>query len=199
MFTTEAVSYLSERILTIRVGLVWLMLLVGVLLTSAHLPWLAVATALFILAFRLWDDLADLAYDRQHHPQRCLVRSADVKTFHVAQWTLLAGVAGMVQLFAGSTRALIFLGLVMGLFAIYRATAQRPRLRSLRVILVVAKYPAFILLLALRPGDSFVLIVALAAYLLPLLDEIRSSGPGILVPAAGFVGLSLLVWLFLTP
>ncbi|MCP3671448.1 MAG: hypothetical protein GY814_13660 [Gammaproteobacteria bacterium] len=199
MFATETVSYLSERILTIRVGLIWLMVLVCLLLTAAQLPWLAVASAMFILAFRLWDDLADLTYDRQHHPLRCLVRSVNLKSFHVAQWTLLAGLAGMVQFIAGGTRALIFLGLVMAFFAIYSATTERLSLRSLRVILVVAKYPAFILLLSLRPGDSFVLIVALAAYLLPLLDEVRSSGPRILIPAVGFVGLSILVWLVLNP
>lgn len=198
MFKTEAVSYLSERILTIRIGLVWLMVLVGLLLTAAQLPWLAVASAMFILAFRLWDDLADLAYDRRHHPQRCLVRSVNLKPFHVVQWTLLAGLAGMVQFLAGDTRTLIFLGLVMTFFAIYHVTKERSSLRSLREILVVAKYPAFILLLAPHPGDSFTLIVALVAYLLPLLDEVGSSGPRIIIPAVGFVGLSVLVWMVLT-
>jgi hypothetical protein len=164
----------------------------------ANLHWLLLATCLFVLAFRLWDDLADLEFDRLHHPDRCLVRSADLRPFYAAQWLLLVSLAGFLMIFPQGGRILPFLGLVAAFLAIYRVTASRPRLRSMRTVLVLVKYPAFVFLLAHRPDDPATLLTALVVYLLPLLDELRSTGPGMLVPAALLVGLTFLAWLGLS-
>lgn len=202
MFRTEGFQYLGERILTVRVVLLALVLLTGVVLTGtapmAHLHWLILATCLFVLAFRLWDDLADLEFDRVHHPDRCLVRSADLRAFYLAQWFLLASLAGALMVIADFGRVLSFLGLVAALLVIYRVTADRPRLRPLRMVLVLAKYPAFILLLTQRHGEPVTLLTAFVSYLLPLVDELRSTGHGMLGPAALLLGLTFLGWLGLS-
>jgi 4-hydroxybenzoate polyprenyltransferase len=202
MSWTEGREYLGERILKVRIVLLVLMLLTGVVVTRAdamaNLHWLLLATCLFVLAFRLWDDLADLEFDRLHHPDRCLVRSADLRPFYAAQWLLLASLAGFLMIFPQGGRILPFLGLVAAFLAIYRVTASRPRLRSMRTVLVLVKYPAFVFLLAHRPDEPATLLTALVVYLLPLLDELRSTGPGMLVPAALLVGLTFLAWLGLS-
>ena len=199
MFVTEGHLYLGERILKVRIGLLWLLLLVGTLLTSAdpltRLPWLAMTSALFVLAFRLWDDLADMEYDRQHHPRRGLVRSAEVRSFHAAQWFLITALGILVLTITDGVRALAFLGLVAFYLAMYRVTGNRPGLRPLRVSLVLVKYPTFVLLLALHPDDPVALLAALGVYLLPLLDEVRSTGPAILLASSAIVGLAILAWL----
>lgn len=199
MFRTEGRQYLGERVLKARIGLLWLLLLAGALLVGdyplARLPWLALAGAVFVLAFRLWDDLADLEYDRRRHPQRCLVRSLDVRPFRTTLWLLLAALAGLFATLADGARALAFLGLVAAFLAMYRVTGNRHELRPLRALLVLAKYPAFVLLLAPRPGEPIALLAAFGVFLPPLLDEVRSTGSGILLPAAALVGLAFLAWL----
>jgi hypothetical protein len=201
MFRAESCQYLRERILKARIGLLWLLLLIGGLLTNAepltHLPWLALGSALFILAFRLCDDLADLAHDRAHHPQRCLVRSVDLQPFRAAQWFLFALLIWLLAMVAEGGRVLAFLVLVVAILALYRVTRNQAGLRPLRTVLVLAKYPAFVLLLARRPSEPGALLVALGIYLLPLLDEVRVSGLCILLPAATCVGLACLTWLAL--
>lgn len=202
MFVTEARCYLIERILRLRIGLVWLLVLAGVLMTTtdplSRLPALAIITALFILVFRLWDDLADLGHDRRHHPDRCLSRVNDLQPFHMTQWLLVVGLAALLFLFVDEERSLAFLGLAVAFYAMYRVTGKRPALRHLRAALVLAKYPAFVLLLAHAPGDPVAPLVALSVYLLPLVDEVRSTGPGIMLPAAAFLGIASLTWLSLT-
>ncbi len=202
MFATEAREYLSERILRPRIGLLWLLLLAGTALADSveldRLPLLALAGALFILAFRLWDDLADREHDRLRHPRRCLVGSADVYPFQLAQWLLLAALAGLIGMLMDVARALAFLGLLVAFLALYRATRNRPDLRRLREVLVLAKYPVFVLLLARRPDAPVALLAAFGVYLPPLLDEARGAGAGILAPAALFIALLFLAWLGLT-
>lgn len=202
MFVTEVRCYLHERILKVRIGLLWLWLLAcmsfAVTDPFSSLPWLATGSALFILAFRLWDDLADRDYDRQHYPGRCLTRTTKTIPFFTSLWLLLAALTLLLYSFEGIWRALAFLILIVAFFVIYRLTARQPKLRSLRVTLVLAKYPAFVLLLADYPGKSGALLVALVAYLPPLLDEVRSTGTAMLVPTAAIAALAALSWLALT-
>lgn len=198
---TEAYAYLAERILQMRVLLMWLLVLTGAVLTASdpvtRWPWLAIISALFIVAFRLWDDLADLTYDRRHHPERRLVRSAHLQGFRAALWLLLIGLTALVFFVAGAGRALAFSLLLVAFVAIYVLTAARPDLRALRAALVPVKYPALVVLLAEMPGDRSVAAVALGLYLPPVIDEVRSTGAGVLLPAA-VVGIAILAWLALT-
>lgn len=201
LFATEARAYFGERILRPRVVLMWLLVLIGILLTTSapmsRWPWLAVTSALFILAFRLWDDLEDLAYDRAHHSERCLVRSAHRRTFYAALWMLLIGLAALLFFVWGGGRALAFIAMLVAFLAIYALTAMRPDQRAVRTALVLVKYPGFVVLLADAPGDRMVAAVALGLYLPPLVDEVRSAGTGVLVAAAGVLGIAALAWLAL--
>ena len=201
MFATDARCYLEERVLNLRVVLVWLLVLVGVLVTTAdplsQLLGLAIITVLFILAFRLWDDLADLEHDRKHRPERCLTRVQNLWPFHALLWLTAAVVFNLLLLLAGEKRALCFLAMV-AIFAVsYRLTEGRPALRPLRVLLVLAKYPTFVLLLADEPLDGSSVLVALGVFIPPLVDEVRSAGPDILLPAATFFVLVAIGWLSL--
>ncbi|MGV8991519.1 MAG: hypothetical protein ACOH1Q_08990 [Thiobacillus sp.] len=202
MFPTEAQCYLRERILNVRIGLLWLLLLAGVALAArdglGRLPVLALASALFIIAFRLWDDLADRENDRLRHPQRCLVNSINDGPFYAVVCLLLATLTSLVALLTDGSRVLIFLGLLAAFLGVYRRTRNRPDLRPLRTVLVLAKYPVFVLLLARHPDNPVALLAAFGVYLPPLLDEARSVGPGIFPPAAILMGLLVLVWLGLT-
>jgi hypothetical protein len=98
---------------------------------------------------------------------------------------------------ADGKRALALLAVMATFALLYGLTTGRPDLRRLRIPLVLAKYPAFVLLLADDPGDDIALLVALGVYIPPLVDEVRSTGPEILRPAATLIGLAALGWLSL--
>jgi hypothetical protein len=199
MFTTEVHCYVMERLVQVRMGLIWLLVLAAVLLSVSdplsRLPMLAITSALFILTFRLWDDLADLDHDRVHHPGRCLGRAEDLRPIHATLWLLIGGLAVLFFRLVDGQRALAFLCLVIAFLAMYGLTARRPALRSLRLSIVLTKYPACVLLLADAPGGAVASLAALGVYLPPVLDEARSVGPRILLPAATLAGLAALGWL----
>ncbi|MGD9147144.1 MAG: hypothetical protein PVI80_16375 [Anaerolineae bacterium] len=201
LFATEVVCYLKERILKLRIVLVWMLVLIGVLLTTAEplsqFPAFGIQTALFIITFRLWDDLEDVDHDLVHHPERCLLRTQNLHQFQVTLWLLASISAGLLFVLTDAQRSLAYLGLYAFFFVMYQVTGKRPALRSARVALVPTKYPAFVLLFAHAPRDPMVVLAVLCVYLLPLLDEVRSTGPHILLPAAAFLGLASLAWLFL--
>ena len=198
MWTADGLSYLKARMLSPRIVLLWLLLLgCAAPGSGVGLPALSLAAALFILAFRLWDDLADLAHDREHHPERLLVRTPDLHLFRVSKWALLAALAALLGVVVGNTQVLVLLVLVAILSATYGITNGRPALRSARLALVLGKYPAFVLMLTRDPGEPLVLMAAAAAYLLPLIDEVRGYGQGVLLPATLLFGLASSAWLIL--
>lgn len=202
LFATDAYTYLRERIMQPRVVVMWLCVLTGILLTTippvTQWPWLAITSAMFILTFRLWDDLADLTYDQANYPDRCLVRSTHQQAFRALLWLLLIGLTTLIFFVAGSGRALVFIAILVAFLCIYTLPAMRPDLRVIRTALVLIKYPAIIVLLTDMPSDRIVPIVAIGLYLLPLTDEVRSAGTGVLMPAAAFMGIAILAWVVLT-
>lgn len=203
MFLSEAAHYLRERLLTVRILLLWLLLLAAIVLSSAErvvlLPGLAITSALFVLSFRLWDDLADLGYDRLHRPERSLLRSTDIRFFHAAQWFLIVVLTGLLLATTSHGQVVVFLCLVVFMWVMYRVTPNRPQLRPVRVGLVLAKYPALVMLLALEPGTLRALFAALGIYLLLVLYEIRSTGMAILMPSSVIAGFMLLAQWVLIP
>lgn len=198
MWNADQLVYLKVRMLNPRIGLLWLLLL-GCAMpgSAAGLPAVALLAALFILTFRLWDDLADLTHDRIHHSERLLVRAPSLRPFRVTKWALVAALAALLGVVAGSTQALVSLLLVAILSATYGITNGRPDLRPTRLALVLGKYPVFVLMLASDPGEPLVLMAAVAAYLPPLFDEVRSSGQAVLLPATLFLGLASSAWLIM--
>jgi 4-hydroxybenzoate polyprenyltransferase len=133
----------------------------------------AVAAAVgLVWAFRLWDDLADLAYDRIHHPERKLVSSTTRPSFAAALGIVLAAAVGALVL-AERPRQALALGLLCAfLAAVYLPWRGRVDRRLMRAHLVLAKYPVFIYVAAVRPVSTTVAMIAGAAYLALCVIEI---------------------------
>lgn len=120
------------------------------------------AFALLLLAeFRLWDDLADRRADRATHPDRVLVRRASVRRF-IALVMALALV--------NVTIAFVRDGLALSLWtilALHVALALWYARRSGRTLagdqLLLAKYPAFVVIVAGARTVTDPLTIGLAA------------------------------------
>ena len=188
MYASDLAQYLRERILKVRIAVLWVLLTAAVSLNNVArphlLPWIAAACALFLMAFRLWDDVADLEHDRQFHSDRHLCRSQNVAFFRATHWFLVVASGGFIFLLTDVSRAAGFWLLVVVLWATYGITSSRPRLRPLRMAVVLTKYPALILLLAQNLEQSLPWIAAIGIYVLLILDEARSIGSGIVPPFA---------------
>jgi hypothetical protein len=101
---------------------------------------------LLITQFRLWDDLADREYDRCQHPNRILVRAQRTTRF-VAICLLLAEINFIALWLRSGVPGVVALGLVNLAAALWYAL--RPRRRTaVGDFVVLAKYPAFVLILS---------------------------------------------------
>jgi hypothetical protein len=157
MSSTELVSaYLVER--------ARLVLFVPLALLIAATAWLAaprgdesvasfVARAaqafLFVLAFRVWDDLEDRARDATWHPDRVAVRTKH--TLPLVGLSALLAATGLLSLIGASAamaRLAILAAIALGLAAWYHARPAEPS--RLAGMVVLAKYPA--IAIALAPG-----------------------------------------------
>ncbi len=125
----------------------------------------AVLAALLVASFRIWDDLADRAYDSVHHPTRVLARSAVVGWF----WALLAGLAAIsacaLGAFGGPLSLSIYAGLIVLLAAVYHGPRQLTRDRFVRTQLVLLKYPAFVALLTAQGFSGRTILAGAVGYL----------------------------------
>ncbi len=201
MCTIESFDYLSSRILCARIALLWILLTAATVLTAAEpllrLPWEVLGCALFITAFRLWDDLADLDFDRRHHPQRVLVRATSLTCFCLTLWTMVALLVGLVTLLAGGVRALGLLLLVSAFWFLYRIDRAHALRRDWRRVLVLVKYPVFVLLLAADPASVLTVLTVIGVFVVLVLEEARDGGVTVLGPAAALLGAAIVVWLIL--
>lgn len=131
--------------------------------------------ALLVVSFRIWDDLADRAFDATHHPGRVLARSTALKWF----WGTLAGAAaitvGGLAAFGGAASLPIYAGLIALLAVVYHGPWQLTRERFIRAQLVLLKYPAFIAMLGVSGVTSRTMLCAAAGYLLISLHEWRDD------------------------
>jgi 4-hydroxybenzoate polyprenyltransferase len=136
--------------------------------------------ALLLLGqFRLWDDLADRARDRATHPSRVLVRATRVAPFIATCLTLAIVNVVLAAWLRGTAAAAAVVALDVAAAAWY---TWRPAQRSAATDLVLlTKYPAFVLLLAVGSTSSFPLTVlsATAIYVLACAFEVwhDASGP----------------------
>jgi 4-hydroxybenzoate polyprenyltransferase len=141
-------AYAAER-LPLRLLLPVAMLLA---LPSAAAGWPGLAAMaghagmalLLFVQFRLWDDLADRHADRVRHPDRTLCRAASPRPI---VWTCLAlAVVNQAAAFArGSMAFWTLAGLTLSLGALYRLRGRRSALAD---YVLLAKYPAIVLVLA---------------------------------------------------
>jgi 4-hydroxybenzoate polyprenyltransferase len=196
----ELAAYARTRLLRPRI--VALAVLVGACATAASAERFAAAPLSAVLAlalvcqFRLWDDLEDLAYDRAHHPQRVLATTASLRTFWSALVLSIVALGVALALTQGARHALLYSGLVAALAVAYRLLAAQPGRRLLRSHLVLAKYPAFVWLVASSPEALRALAIGAALYLALCLIEIiddpalRSSRTARLVAVAEGLALA---------
>ncbi len=109
-----------------------------------------------ILQFRIWDDLADLDFDREKHPQRVLGRTPH----RLPYWSTVLGVGLFALLFLRVTEndmqaATLYALLLLLTFGIYRVLTNT-RYRVFRNHLVLLKYPLLVAIFrhqALGAGD----------------------------------------------
>jgi 4-hydroxybenzoate polyprenyltransferase len=111
--------------------------------------------ALFaVLAFRLWDDVEDIAHDRVHHPERALCHLSSLRAPRLAA-TLLLALSGASTLLVRGALApfLAAIGLAAGAHAVARRRSS-PGLRPIVAHVVLLKAPLVALALALgsTPG-----------------------------------------------
>jgi hypothetical protein len=185
----DLAEWARTRLLRARLAALWL-LVTGAVMASgaglARLPEFAGLTALWIASFRLWDDLADRPYDRVYHPERIAVRSraaplwfAHVTAGMVCSALMLWDLRGMAPV--------IFLGLLSAGFVLVYLLfpslgspslvrgAARSGSRTLRALLVLSKYPAFVWLLAPERSGRRALFVGALLYALLAVHEVRSE------------------------
>jgi hypothetical protein len=114
--------------------------------------------ALSLLAqFRLWDDLADRAADAQLHPSRVLVRACDVSNYEV-----LCTALGLTNLLVASLRGPDFtsLGVLIALDAAFGTWyACREAHTPWGDLLLLSKYPMFVLIVAAGPARDLAALV----------------------------------------
>jgi 4-hydroxybenzoate polyprenyltransferase len=117
--------------------------------------------ALLLGQFRLWDDLADRLRDRQFHPGRVLVRATSVVVPRVACGLLALLTAGLLALtYPDLTGLLAFVTVAAAALSWYARRAGRTTLGD---HVVLAKYPAFVTIVALARGiDRPLLLLASA-------------------------------------
>jgi hypothetical protein len=159
--------------------------------TAAPAPTaISVARALFmagllILQFRLWDDLEDRIRDARSHPERVLVRLAP-EPFWRALFTLAAMSIGLVATTRASEALIGLLALDLAALAAYRGLRTRVSERAWTHWILLAKYPAFVAIVALAagPADRRRLAVAcLAAFIAAQIYErvhTRAAEPGVI-------------------
>ena len=127
--------------------------------------------ALLVLSFRVWDDLADRAFDGAHHPDRVLARTTTRGWF----WAALAGTAAVtvsaLGAFGGAASLPVYGGLIVLLAVVYHGPWRMTRERFIRTQLVLLKYPAFIAMLGVSGVTSRTALCGAAGYLLISLQE----------------------------
>ena len=120
----------------------------------------AVLALLLIAQFRIWDDLADRGRDRREHPERVLVTAQRGWPFVVQAVALAALNLALVHQFEGRVAAAVLLAINAAATAYYLLRGPHRSVGS--DLLLLAKYPAFVLILSpadARPGR---LVLAIA-------------------------------------
>jgi 4-hydroxybenzoate polyprenyltransferase len=94
---TLLLSYIRERLLTIPVAAAVLLVVGGCQIVRSDGPRLLaqdlIRAILLVVAFRIWDDVADRSRDRSAHPSRVTVTSRSLRPLVVASavtWTAAA-------------------------------------------------------------------------------------------------------------
>jgi hypothetical protein len=140
----------------------------------------ATLTALLLVQFRLWDDVEDRERDRVDHPHRLVVRSG-AAPFRV--WIgLLAAISMLASFAAGGVSTIAgVLALDATAFAAYRVARARVAPGVWVYGILLAKYPAFVMVAASALGElraDRAAFAALVTYLAACLYEAVHTSRG---------------------
>ena len=152
---SELLRYRRERLPLRLVLTVSLLLAAAAAIAVSSYGWTAllwnlVLAALMFVQFRIWDDLADIERDRDEFPGRVLCNVSQRTPF----WFAVVGffmTAGLGILCLKSQVSAITFGALNMLFLLWYHAIRRFFGRLLNVIAVLAKYPAFVFVIADAP------------------------------------------------
>ena len=102
---------------------------------------------LLVFELRLWDDLCDVDFDRQAHPERVLCQAASVRPFWRAFFVLAAINFGLAQLFRGFWAVAILVGLHLLLACWYGLRGAPNSAPIMNYHVVLLKYPVVVWML----------------------------------------------------
>jgi 4-hydroxybenzoate polyprenyltransferase len=131
----------------------------------------AAAAFALIVAFRIWDDLADRERDRATHPDRVSVRAASVVPLWIAAGAAGIAAAWLLGLMRGTASVALLAAYAAGLAVVYATRGPRSAATD-RILLL--KYGVFTLALIGLPTPS--------------------TGRGLLAAAAAFVTACVYEW-----
>jgi hypothetical protein len=185
-------AYLGERFRP-RVFVPAILGLTGLAIACVDARPTAISTAralvlmgLLVLQFRVWDDLEDRERDRRVHPYRVLVR-AQPAPFWWAMVILAFVAAQLIRTLtvAGSPALTTFFCLIVAGFMAYRVIRDFVSDRAWSHWILLAKYPAFVAIVALAHGPvarSRLIVAAAVAFAAAHLYErvhTRTAEPGV--------------------
>lgn len=157
-------AYRRERLPMARFGALALFLAVAGATGLVCAPMLLLAW-LLVAVFRLRDDLADRERDREHHPDRVLVRADSVRPFVLA---VVLGLLASAALLVG-LHGLASAGHLLALAAAFEL-GYRLELPG-RHRWVLLKYPAFVALLDSHASVSLLALVYLSFAVFERIDD----------------------------
>jgi 4-hydroxybenzoate polyprenyltransferase len=136
--------------------------------------------------FRLWDDLADRETDAASHPNRVLVRAASILPFVAV--TIALAVLNLVMAMPSGGIPISLVTLITVHFALgFWYARRRPRTLAGDQLLL-AKYPAFVVIVAGSRALDATLVVAVAALLIYTAASIFEAWHDPASPGAALLG-----------
>jgi hypothetical protein len=175
----DVLAWFRTRVLVRRVLLACAVVTVASVLASPRALGLdllgtILLAVLFVVQFRLWDDLMHVAHDRQQYPDRVLARAPDLRDF---QGTLVASIVMLFALMfvANPVRGFGYALLLVAFALIHRRFSRHRPDRTVRGLVVNLKYPAFVLLLADWPLEVEAYAIAAGLYGLLCIQDWRDT------------------------
>jgi len=161
--------YAITRLLTLRVGMLILLVFTASAITSSDRTLFEMTVTgsmlvLLIFQFRFWDDLADVSFDREYFPQRILAQCEHHQMFYPVVLLLAAASGGVIFVWRAEWQTLVYLLLLASFVFLYRIFASREVHRVIRTHLVLLKYPAFIFVAPTTGNLYFAACIAASVY-----------------------------------
>jgi hypothetical protein len=179
-FVNELARYAASRLATARIVALTMMVIASSVAVSTHrspadIGTSALLAGLLIVQFRLWDDLADIDFDRVHHPYRILVTSHDLRPYFILVAGLAILNAAVIATLGSPAQLIAYMLLLAGMATLYRRWTWPGAWRLVRAQLVLIKYPAFLYFCAHDAAPMYLVWSGITTYLLLSLVDLFSD------------------------